>query len=204
MNTGVESLEQSLREARDWVNATAQRMNVRDAPLAYRSLRATLHAIRGQLGTDQALAFAGRLPPLIRAIYFEGWRRADPRKPVRSKSALMTRVERDFDGRIRVKAERAAKAALETLCERLPARALSDVVKELPEDLAELWPDSPPPYTDLRIMAPPEPPPVDESRRARTSPSRLRRATRRGPGERVGNALPERHQRRARPRARSA
>jgi uncharacterized protein (DUF2267 family) len=202
MKTGVDVLEASLREARDWTRSTARRMRVKSHALAFSSLRATLHALRGQLEPEpeRVFAFGERLPPVLKAVYFDGWQRARSRRPATTRETWMGRVEGAFDRNPGVKAERAAKAALETLFERLPAEAVTGVVESLPEDLAELWPDGPTPYTDLRIMSPPDLPPVDEMRRSRASPRRLRRATRRAPGERTPNALPERHAKRRRER----
>jgi uncharacterized protein (DUF2267 family) len=197
MKTGVEFLEQSLRDTQGWIHSVALRLNARNENLALNSLKATLHAVRGQLDRDGVIELGSRLPALLRGLYYDGWEPEDT-DPAQSRKAFLGRVQRDWVRAAPIKAERAAKAALEVLCERLPAAVMAPVVERLPEDLAELWPDEAPPYTDVRQARPlPDP---EATRRSRASPSRLRRATRRAPGSITDNALPERHQRRTPPR----
>ena len=196
MKTGIHEFEQDLRDAQGWMSSVALRLNTKDGNLAFATLKATLHAVRDQLDTATAAELGGRLPALVRGLYYDGW---DPWKK-RRRSELC----RDFTRRVaddgsrapRIKAERAAKAALEVLFERMPAAVMRPVIERLPIDLHELWPDEPPPYTDLRrTHVEPDP---EGTRRSRVSPSRLRRASRRAPGEGTPNALPERHHRRQR------
>ncbi|MDN3719864.1 DUF2267 domain-containing protein [Roseibium salinum] len=44
---------------------------------AYHTLRAVLHTFRDHLTTEQALAFAGVLPAVTRAIFVEDWQPSD-------------------------------------------------------------------------------------------------------------------------------
>jgi uncharacterized protein (DUF2267 family) len=200
MKIGIPVLEAALRDAQGWVVAAGQRINTRSSPVAFASLRATLHALRAQLDMRRAIEVGERLPLVMRAVFFDGWDPHDVPPPAASKDQFVRRVAADNGRTPRIKAERAAKAALEVIFERLPAAVAARVVERLPEDLRELWPDEPAPYVDLRRSTP-LPPDLDATRKSRTSPSRLRRATRRGPGEINVNALPER---KGRPRRRSA
>jgi uncharacterized protein (DUF2267 family) len=190
MKTGVHDLEQGLRDAQGWVRSVALRLNTRDGNLALHSLKATLHALRDQLDDASLVRFGSDLPALLRGLYYDGWDPAAAPHQAGSLEDFTQRIDRESRRVPRIKAERAAKAALEVIFERLPAAAMAPIVERLPVDLRELWPDEPPPYTDLRTTRPlPDP---EATRRSRASPRRLRHATARGPGETVRNALPER------------
>jgi uncharacterized protein (DUF2267 family) len=191
MKTGVHVLEQSLRDAQGWLSSVSLRLNAHDnGSLAFASLRATLHALRDQLDRDTVMELGARLPALLRGLYYDGWNPASAPAPAATREDFMERVEHESPRASRIKAARAAKAALEVIFERLPAAVMAPVVERLPANLRELWPDEPPPYIDPRqVQHDPDP---EATRRSRASPSRLRHATRRASGETTPNALPER------------
>jgi uncharacterized protein (DUF2267 family) len=176
------------------MDSVALRLNTQNGNLAFATLKATLHAVRDQLDPALVADLGGRLPALVRGLYYDGWDPWAKRRRTGRRQDFMRRVGEEWARAPRIKAERAAKAALEVIFERLPAAAMRPVIERLPEDLHELWPDEPAPYTDLRHARPiPDP---EATRRSRASPSRLRRATARAPGQSTANALPERHRKR--------
>lgn len=194
MKTGVHALEQSLRDAQGWIHAVALRLKAGNGNLAVASLKATLHAIRDQLDRAAVIELGGKLPALLRGLYYEGWDPARAPQPAQTRQGFLSRIAHQSVRNPRIKPARAAKAALEVICERLPAPVMAPVIERLPVSLHELWPDEAPPYTDLRrVHVEPDP---DGTRRSRASPSRLRRRTARAPGESTPNALPERHRKR--------
>lgn len=196
MKTGVHELEQDLRNAQGWMSSVALRLNTKNGNLAFASLKATLHAVRDQLDPATVADIGGRLPALVRGMYYDGWNPWAKRRLAARRHDFTRCIEKEWARAPRIKAERAAKAALEVIFERLPAAALAPVIERLPVDLHELWPDEPAPYADVRrTQAVPDP---EGTRRSRVSPSRLRRASSRAPGENTPNALPERHRRRQR------
>lgn len=182
MKNGVDDLEAVLRDARGWLDAVAQRLKVHSPVTALQSLRATLMAVRAQLDPPAVIALGGELPTFVRALWYDGWRPRDRVRPATRLETFMGRVEDGFGRTPSLKAERAEKAALSTIFERVPAAVMAPVIEKLPEDLATLWPDEALPYTDLRQVQPLVPE-IGEARQSRASPSRLRRATRRAPGE---------------------
>lgn len=191
MKTGVHVLEQTLRDTQGWVSSAAARLNARSRNVALASLKATLHAIREQLEPADIVELGQHLPLPLRGLYYDGWDPARVRRPATTRASFLERIEDDAWRMPRIKAARAAKAALETIFERVPASVMVRVIDRLPEDLRALWPDEPAPYIDLRASRPvPDP---EATRRSRASPSRLGRATRRAPGQVTRNALPERH-----------
>lgn len=198
MKTGIPALEDALRDAQGWLASAGHRINTRSSQVALACLRGTLHTLRAQLDVRRAIEVGERLPLVMRGVFFDGWDPHDAPPPAATKDEFVGRVAADNGRNPRIKAERAAKAALEVIFERLPAAVTARIVERLPENLRELWPDEPAPYVDLRRSTP-LPPDLDATRRSRTSPSRLRRATRRGPGEVSVNALPERKGPRRRP-----
>jgi uncharacterized protein (DUF2267 family) len=194
MKTAIHELEQGLRDAQGWMNSVALRLNSKNGNLAFATLKATLHAVRDQLDPALVAELGSRLPALVRGMYYDGWDPWARRRHASRRAEFTKRVGSEWARAPRIKAERAAKAALEVIFERLPAALMRPVIERLPEDLHELWPDEPAPYTDLRrVRAMPDP---EATRRSRASPSRLRRASARASGESTANALPERHRKR--------
>jgi uncharacterized protein (DUF2267 family) len=191
MKTGVHELEQDLRDARGWMSSVATRLHTTNGNLAFATLKATLHAVRDQLDPALVAELGGRLPGLVRGLYYDGWDPWARRRHASRKEEFTQRVGAEWARAPRIKAERAAKAALEVIFERVPAQVMRPVIERLPPDLHELWPDEPAPYTGLRRTRPlPDP---EGTRRSRVSPSRLRRVSWRAPGDGTPNALPERH-----------
>lgn len=202
MKTGVHELEQGLRDAQGWMSSVATRLNTKNGNLAFASLKATLHAVRDQLEPAAVAELGGRLPALVRGMLYDGWDPWARRELATRRREFTQRVGSEWVRGPRIKAERAAKAALEVLFERMPAAVMRPIIERLPADLRGLWPDEPLPYTDLRhTHVEPDP---EATRRSRATPSRLRHATRRAPGEVTPNALPERHHRRVRNRITSS
>lgn len=69
-------IDRSVEKAHVWINEVAEQLGSDDHRLAYRVLRAYLHALRDRLPVNEAAQLAAQLPELIRGIYYEGWKPA--------------------------------------------------------------------------------------------------------------------------------
>ena len=63
-----------MEQAHVWVNDVADEFGTEGHQLAYRILRAFLHAVRDRITAEESAQLAAQLPTLIRGIYYEGWR----------------------------------------------------------------------------------------------------------------------------------
>jgi len=104
----------------------------------YAMLRAVLHEFRGYMTVDRAIAFAGALPPLVRAIFVEDWHPdgAPPPPPVPS----------DFDAAVvkrlaphHIPPDGIAGDVFALLAERMEPSRAARAIDALPEGLQELW-----------------------------------------------------------------
>lgn len=59
---------------------------------AYTMLQAVLQVFRRRLSIAQAIAFAGALPPVLRAIFVSDWNVSEEQKPFLTKSEMMAEV----------------------------------------------------------------------------------------------------------------
>lgn len=59
---------------------------------AYTMLQAVLQVFRRRLSIAQAIAFAGALPPVLRAIFVSDWNVREEQKPFLTKSEMMAEV----------------------------------------------------------------------------------------------------------------
>jgi uncharacterized protein (DUF2267 family) len=69
--TQPDVFEQTLQKTNEWLTRLATELAGDDRQLAYRALRASLHALRDRLIVDEAAHLGAQLPLLVRGIYYE-------------------------------------------------------------------------------------------------------------------------------------
>jgi uncharacterized protein (DUF2267 family) len=69
----LDVLDTTLQKTHEWLRDIKEELGFDNDRAAYAALRATLHGLRDQLGTDQVARFGAQLPMLVRGIYYEGW-----------------------------------------------------------------------------------------------------------------------------------
>ena len=117
-----------------WLDEIAAGLEA-DRQVAYRVLRAYLHALRDRLTVDEAAQLAAQLPLLIRGIFYEDW---DPSKtPVhyRGLADFLDRVAADAELSGETSASFAVTVAAGALVRHVSAGEIADVRAQLPEDL---------------------------------------------------------------------
>lgn len=104
----------------------------------YTMVEAVLHALRSHMSLREALAFADRLPPVLRAIFVSDWDIEAPVKPVTDRAGL----QREILG-LRHNHNVSTPTALEdvgaTLRETMGRDEFSHLLSALPADLARFW-----------------------------------------------------------------
>ncbi len=128
-------IERSTEKAHVWLNEIAAAMDTDDQQLAYRVMRAYLHALRDRLPVDEAADLAAQLPDLIRGIYYEGWNPSATPVRYRSFSDFLDRVAAEALLGGETEASFAVGAAAEVLRRHVSAGEIADIRAILPDEL---------------------------------------------------------------------
>lgn len=134
--TGVGTLDNSIQKANAWLAGIEEGFGTHDRRLAYRALRAWLHALRDRLTVDVAAHFAAQLPELLRGVFYDGWNPSQvPQKYGRGE--YVTRFARDA----RVRDSDVAKTVsvvTAVVRQHVSAGAVDEALGLLPADLRRL------------------------------------------------------------------
>jgi uncharacterized protein (DUF2267 family) len=142
--TGIEALDRGVQEYNQWIKDIADRLGTPERRLAHRALRAVLHALRDRVGAEHAARFAAQLPPLVRAVFFEGYQPAAPTSRENSRGAFLEQVHTEGVQPLDiVELEHATKAVLAVMGERLDHSHIENLISLFPEEFSDLWPDAP-------------------------------------------------------------
>jgi len=144
--TGLAVFDTTLQKTHAWLGEVMQELGTDDRHKAYLALRAVLHALRDRLTVEEVAQLGAQLPMLIRGFYYEGW---DPTgKPLkeRHKEEFLRHIYRYFKttryGEPDVDPEQVARAVFRVLARRVSEGEIEDVVRILPRELRELWPET--------------------------------------------------------------
>lgn len=66
--TGLAVFDETLQLSNTWLNELMEGLSWADEQRAYRTLRATLHALRDRLMAHEAVLLGAQLPMLVRGI----------------------------------------------------------------------------------------------------------------------------------------
>ena len=135
-STGINSLDQSIDKTNAWLARVADEFGTEDRKLAYRALRAWLHALRDRLTVTVAAHFAAQLPELLRGVFYDGW--SPSRVPVKfGPQEYVQRFARDA-GLHDEDVPGAASAVTRAVRRQMPGGALDEALHTLPPDLRRL------------------------------------------------------------------
>lgn len=105
---------------------------------AYTMLQAVFYVFRRRLTVSQAIAFAGVLPPVLRAIFVSDWRVDEPQLPFLDRDALMTEV-RAFRHEHNLSTETAIEDVSNTLKHHVDQKAFARVLQDLAPEARAFW-----------------------------------------------------------------
>jgi uncharacterized protein (DUF2267 family) len=137
--TGLDVFDATLHKTYDWLADLNRLLKSDNRQMAYRALRATLHALRDRLTVEEVAQFGAQLPMLVRGFYYEGWDPTDKPLKLRHIEAFLAYIgsevyPEDIDP------ELAARAVFALLTERISNGEVEDVKHLLPKELRSLWP----------------------------------------------------------------
>jgi uncharacterized protein (DUF2267 family) len=138
--TGLEIFDRTIQETNGWLKSLMGRLGTDNRHVAYDVLRATLHALRDQIGPAAAQRFGEQLPLLLRGIYYENWQCKEAGHSPASKHEFVERIRAELRAGTRVTPTHAAKVVFEVMWEKVAPDEVANLIRRCPPDLKELWP----------------------------------------------------------------
>ena len=136
--THVPTLEHAIHQTNVWLGEVAAELDGADRQYAYRTLRATLHALRDRLTVDEVAQLAAQLPDLLRGIYYEGWNPSATPVRERTRAQFLDHVAREGALAGHTEASIAVSATMAVLGRHVSTGELDDVRATLPQDIGAL------------------------------------------------------------------
>lgn len=142
----VEAFDTTVQKTNEWLRDISNELGDDNRRHAYLALRGTLHAVRDFLPIEESAHLSAQLPMLVRGIYFEGWNPTNVPEKDRSRESFLSRTEQALERALwnedyQIETEKAARAVLRVLSDRISAGEVEQVRHVLPEPVRELWPE---------------------------------------------------------------
>jgi uncharacterized protein (DUF2267 family) len=138
--TGFDVFDHAIQEANIWMNGLEQKLLPgTDRHTTYRVLRAVLHALRDRLPAEQAAHLGGKMPMIVRGVYFENWPANGTPSKERHKAAFLAHVGRELKGFTSPDLENAVYAVVQLLCERIDPGEIAKFIGVMPAELRDLF-----------------------------------------------------------------
>jgi len=133
----VDVIDRSGEQAHIWINEVAQEFGTDDHQLAYRILRAFLHAVRDRITVEEAAQLAAQMPTLVRGIYYEGWRPSTTPQRYHDRETFLRKIADEALVAGTTEASYAVTAAA-VLRRHVSQGEVEDVLAILPAEIREL------------------------------------------------------------------
>jgi uncharacterized protein (DUF2267 family) len=130
----------TIQKTDEWLHELMREMKWEDPHRAYAALRATLHALRDRLTTQEAAQVAAQLPLLLRGVWFEGWKPREKPVPIKHVDEFHAAVEHELRRDAGIQVPLAVRAVFRLLVKHVSKGEITDVVRNLPRELQSLWP----------------------------------------------------------------
>ena len=138
--THLEVLDHAVHEANVWLGDLMQELGTDDRREAWSALKGALHALRDRIGPAHAVRLGAQLPLLVRGVFYEGFRLAQPQSRERRVEPFLEHVERDVHGALTGHPERAVKAVFALLSRRIDPAEAAKLLNLFPGQMRRLWP----------------------------------------------------------------
>jgi len=125
-------------QIRDWLGELKAAAMLTTHNECHAMLRAVLHEFRGHMAPDQAVAFGDILPPLVRGIFYEGWRPLEPPAPPPAAAAFHEAIVRRLASH-HMPPDTIAGDVFRLVAARTDPRVLQRALDALPAGLVRLW-----------------------------------------------------------------
>jgi uncharacterized protein (DUF2267 family) len=136
-SSGLEVFDRTVQETNVWLGEITDDLGP-DRQVAYRVLRAVLHALRDRLTVEQAAHLSAQLPMLIRGIYYEAYQPAKTPTAIRSRAEFLSGISNQLSDIRPVDPEDACLSVLGCMHRHLSPGQLEKVIRALPEHVRQL------------------------------------------------------------------
>ncbi len=137
--TALPQFDLAARAAAQWIDDLDRRLGWRDRDKVYLALVATLHALRDSLPPQEAVFLAEYLTPLVRGLYYEGWRMTKPPR-AKTREAFLERIRDGVHRDAGIDADEVGHAVLALLAAHLPTAEFENVKAATSKELRAFWP----------------------------------------------------------------
>ena len=137
--TGLKVFDETLQVTNSWLKDLMELLHIDDRQLAYRALRAVLHALRDELEPELAVHLAAQLPMLVRGVYYEDWKPSRTPTPNRHLDAFHHAIRSEMRDHPEVEPDRLMAAVFDLLAARIAAGEVQKVARSLPREIRDLW-----------------------------------------------------------------
>ncbi|HEY0834475.1 MAG TPA: DUF2267 domain-containing protein [Azospirillum sp.] len=138
-STGLPVFDETIHLTNSWLREIMDELHADDRQLAYRALRAVLHAVRDRLDPVMAAHFGAQLPMLVRGFFFEGWHPGATAGAGRHLKDFYAQVAKEMHDTPNLDPARVTDAVLGVVSQRLPLGTTLKVTDLLPHELRNLW-----------------------------------------------------------------
>jgi uncharacterized protein (DUF2267 family) len=142
-DTGLRVFDHTIHETNEWLQSLMYEMAWDDRQVAYKGLRAILHALRDRLTPEEAAHIGAQLPMLVRGFYYEGWNPARAPEKIRDRETFYARVKDNLNGDTpagEADPESLTRAVFKLLRHHIAKGEVDDIRSQLPKELEKLWP----------------------------------------------------------------
>jgi uncharacterized protein (DUF2267 family) len=139
--TGNQEFDDAIRATEGWIGEFMRLLGWQNRDKACLALRAASHALRDSLPLEEAVYLGAQLPALLRGVYYEGWHPVGRAFRIRTRDALLARIEDGVHRDPAIDPEQITRALLALFAKRLPPAELEDAKAVTPQSLRGLWPD---------------------------------------------------------------
>ena len=137
--TGLDVFDKTLQKTNIWLDEVMMDLGP-DRKIAYRALRAVLHALRDRLTVGEAAHLGAQLPLLVKGIYFDMWRPAATPLSIRTEEEFCARVAAELHDTRPINIPNAVRSVFRTLGAHVSRGEVEQVKAQLPEPIRRLWP----------------------------------------------------------------
>ena len=132
-------IAQASTQFMELLGALKQRASLQTHNQCYAMLRAVLHGFRGYMTVTQAIAFAGGLPPVVRAIFLADWRPDEaPPPPPPSRQEFAAAVVKRLAPH-HIPPDSIVSDVFAVLAYRADPARTAEAIDMLPAGLKQLW-----------------------------------------------------------------
>ncbi len=139
--TGLDVFDKTLQTTNIWLDEIMIDLGP-DRKIAYRALRAVLHALRDRLTVGEAAHLGAQLPLLVKGIYFDMWRPAATPLSIRTEEEFCARVAAELHDTRPINIPDAVRSVFRTLGAHVSRGEVEQVKAQLPEPIRRLWPET--------------------------------------------------------------